>query len=148
MCILKTPAVAVMLVMLLSALPGGCATMSLKKLPPVLGEVESCAEIVREMEATNTFCTRSKLRSRLVGGDATRKRNWPRVYAAWESVTVRRQALEDVFAERSCGLPKPSWGACVKPCYGFQSGHFWGLDAEDPCFVLCDGFRRRDIAEP
>ncbi len=146
MRILKRLAVSVTPVILLAALLGGCATAALRGLPPALGEIESCPEVVREMKRTNTFCARSRLRSLLVR--PTPRGNWDEVYAAWESVTFRRQALEETFAEQSCPLEKPEW-ECPKPCYKYDDGKvwFWGLDAEDACIITCET-RRRDLAEP
>ena len=146
MHILKRLAVPVMRVVLFAALLGGCATASLRRLPPVLGEVESCAEIVREMEATNKFCARTRFSSLLVR--PTPHGNWDEVYAAWESLTVRRQALDEAFAEQSCLLERPRW-QCPKPCSKYEDGKvwFWGLDAEDPCIVT-GVIWRRDLAEP
>lgn len=113
----------------------GCVSPSLGAMRP-LGKLESCADIVREMERANTFCARSDLRALVL--DGTQRRDWNEVHAAWEAVTLRRRALEEAFGERSCAADRPAW-ICPKPCWGV-------VDPVDPCIVLCER-RRRDAPD-
>lgn len=90
---LLLPAIAVAA---LAALLNGCASVALRGVPPSLGEVESCAQIVREMERTNHFCERSNLRSWVVGL-RTRHRDWhqhqPGGYGTAIDVTIGASPL-------------------------------------------------------
>lgn len=115
---------------------GGCAPALMGLRPP--SELESCADILREIERTNRICQRSNLRERVLGPT---RRAWPETFAEWEAVVLRRQALEMAFAERSCALARPEW-VCPKPCY--EGNDFWGLDIDDSCIVLCET-KRRDL---
>ena len=146
----------------------GCSTPSLGRMQPYLGEVESCADIAREMAFTNKFCEHARenadydkgsdVASALLLGASTQADEIQELHSAWKSAIVRRHGLETAFAERSCSIEKPAW-TCPKPC-GSNRFFRWVDADEESCvafsnkevrkygFVHCTNNRGEPVACP
>ncbi len=131
----------------------GCSTPSLGRLPPYLGEVQGCPELVAEMELTNKFCDYAREHSdyskgmavveaglTAVGGGVAQGGELQELHQAWKTAVVRRHGLEKAHAEQSCANDKPEW-SCPRPCGAGASFFRWpDADAES-----CVAFSRNEI---
>ena len=127
----------------------GCSTPSLGRMQPFLGEVDACADFVREMELTNKFCDHARenadydkgsdVASTLILGASTQMDEVEELHSAWKSAIVRRHGLETAFAEQSCSIAKPEW-RCPRPC---GNNRFFRWPDADP--ESCVAFSNKEV---